>query len=61
MFRGLHDKHWPLFYGFENVSFAPFCVYSMLIWKHSTLPEHYENLPMQYTVIFKVVKNENFQ
>ena len=22
---------------------------------------HYENLPMQYTVIFKVVKNENFQ
>ena len=22
---------------------------------------HYENLPMQYTEIFKVVKNENFQ
>ena len=22
---------------------------------------HYENLPMQYTDIFKVVKNENFQ
>ena len=22
--------------------------------------EHYENLPMQYTVISKVVKNENF-
>ena len=22
---------------------------------------HYENLSMQYTVIFKVVKNENFQ
>ena len=22
---------------------------------------HYENLPMQYTVIFKIVKNENFQ
>ena len=22
---------------------------------------HYENLPMQYTQIFKVVKNENFQ
>ena len=22
---------------------------------------HYENLPMQYTVIFEVVKNENFQ
>ena len=22
---------------------------------------HYENLPMQYTVISKVVKNENFQ
>ena len=25
------------------------------------LPCHYENLPMQYTVIFKVVKYENFQ
>ena len=23
--------------------------------------KHYENLPMQYTDIFKVVKNENFQ
>ena len=23
--------------------------------------EHYENLPMQYTEIFKVVKNENIQ
>ena len=23
--------------------------------------KHYENLPMQYTEIFKVVKNENFQ
>ena len=23
--------------------------------------EHYENVPMQYTEIFKVVKNENFQ
>ena len=22
---------------------------------------HYKNMPMQYTVIFKVVKNENFQ
>ena len=22
---------------------------------------HYENMPMQYTEIFKVVKNENFQ
>ena len=22
---------------------------------------HYENMPMQYIVIFKVVKNENFQ
>ena len=22
---------------------------------------HYENLPMQYTVGFKIVKNENFQ
>ena len=22
---------------------------------------HYENMPMQYTVIFKVVKNENFR
>ena len=22
---------------------------------------HYENMPMQYTVIFKVVKKENFQ
>ena len=22
---------------------------------------HYENMPMQYTVIFKIVKNENFQ
>ena len=22
---------------------------------------HYENLPMQYTEIFKIVKNENFQ
>ena len=24
------------------------------------LSHHYENMPMQYTVIFKVVKNENF-
>ena len=39
MFRDLYDKHWPLFYGFENLSFASFCVYSMLIWKHSALPE----------------------
>ena len=23
--------------------------------------QHYENMPMQYTVIFKVVKNEIFQ
>ena len=23
--------------------------------------DHYENMPMQYTEIFKVVKNENFQ
>ena len=23
--------------------------------------EHYQNLPMQYTEIFKVVKNEKFQ
>ena len=23
--------------------------------------DHYENIPMQYTEIFKVVKNENFQ
>ena len=23
--------------------------------------EHYENMPMQYTVIFKIVKNETFQ
>ena len=22
---------------------------------------HYENMPMQYTEVFKVVKNENFQ
>ena len=22
---------------------------------------HYENMPMQYTVIFKIVNNENFQ
>ena len=26
-----------------------------------TLRSHYENLPMQYTEIFKVVKNEKFQ
>ena len=25
------------------------------------LKQQYENMPMQYTVIFKVVKNENFQ
>ena len=24
-------------------------------------PPHYENLPMQYTEIFKIVENENFQ
>ena len=24
-------------------------------------PTHYENTPMQYTEIFKAVKNENFQ
>ena len=23
--------------------------------------QHYENMPMQYTEIFKVVKNENYQ
>ena len=23
--------------------------------------DHYENMPMQYTEIFEVVKNENFQ
>ena len=28
---------------------------------HSKYTCHYENLPMQYTEIFKVVKNENFQ
>ena len=25
------------------------------------MPVHYENMPMQYTDIFKVIKNENFQ
>ena len=25
------------------------------------IKDHYENMPMQYTEIFKVLKNENFQ
>ena len=25
------------------------------------IPHHYENMAMQYTVIFKIVKNEKFQ
>ena len=25
------------------------------------MPLHYENMPMQYTEIFKIAKNENFQ
>ena len=32
---------------------------SRYVWNQTFI--HYENLPMQYTVIFKNVKNENFQ
>ena len=31
-----------------------------IIHSVSDLASHYENLPMQYTEIFEVVKNENF-
>ena len=36
---------------------------SILPTKHVVYTDsnHYENMPMQYTEIFKVVKNENFQ
>ena len=30
-------------------------------WRERKNGTHYENLPMQYTEIFEVVKNENFQ
>ena len=47
----------------SNVYIAGFC---MLYASHeheepTALSVHYENLPMQYTVIFKFVKNEKFQ
>ena len=32
----------------------------MLTTARLDLPYHYENTPMQYTEIFKVVKKENF-
>ena len=32
----------------------------MLYHSYSTAPIHYENTPMQYTVIFEVVKNLKF-
>ena len=41
--------------------------FSFFVIRHSSTGEvslffvHYENLPMQYTEIFKVVKNEKFQ
>ena len=34
---------------------------SMTVNGLTPLRQHYENTPMQYTEIFKVVKNENFQ
>ena len=32
-----------------------------IIWFKDSLFFHYENMPMQYIEIFKIVKNENFQ
>ena len=37
--------------------------HTLLFWKVNTVigSIHFENMPIQYTEIFKVVKNENFQ
>ena len=36
------------------------CMYSGMP-EEVLVSKHYENMPMQYTEIFKVVKNDNFQ
>ena len=40
---------------------APFIISFLLKRKYIFCSFHYENTPMQYTEIFKVVQNENFQ
>ena len=37
------------------IFFGVLCIY------RGNISFHYENMPMQYTVIFKIVTNENFQ
>ena len=43
-----------------HVYFSHSVIATRIMYSSFSPTEHYENMPMQYTEIFKVVKNENF-
>ena len=43
-----------------HVYFSHSVIATRIMYSSFSPTEHYENMPMQYTEIFKVVRNENF-